>query len=41
MKRADFQTTDLSRYAVGGDEDEWAESLSEKCSKNPSIVSIK
>ena len=37
-KRAELQTSDLSCYAVGGAEDEWAESLS---GSHPSIISIK
>ena len=35
---AELQTSDLSCYAVGGAEDEWAESLS---GSHPSIISIK
>ena len=34
----ELQETDLSRYAVGGAEEEWAESVA---TGNPTIVSVK
>ena len=37
-KRAELQATDLSRYSVGGAEEEWAESLA---GNQPGMISIR